>query len=461
MQRRQSNASLVANPILVGAVTVLVVAVAVFLSYNANNGLPFVPTYDIDIVVPDAAQVVAGNDVRIGGSRVGVVKKVEAEASPDGRGRPAARLSLALEEAARPLPVDTRATIRLRSNLGLKYVELRPGDERRMLSDGGTLGLRQSTGVTDFDDAISVFDEDTRSALRSVVRDMGEGVAGRGPSINRAVEELPETAADLGTVAATLRAGETNLQGFLRGAQSATAAIAPVSEPLGSLMAAGARTFEALDAERDALDATIRLAPSLERAGVTGFRSARLLAREATGLLRDARPAVRILTPTANRLTAGLRASGPVLGRARPLATDLEKVLGDLTTLSRRPSTTPSLERLTSVAGSTDHLLQVVTPFQTKCNYLGVWGRNVASTLSEGDRYGAWLRFIPIANTAEMLQSSRPAPDLHRLTDIDTGAGGECEAGNETFLPGQHIGGAPGVQPLETERTAPTREDVG
>ena len=38
-----ARASIVANPVLVGAVTTLVVIVAVFLAYNANNGLPFVP----------------------------------------------------------------------------------------------------------------------------------------------------------------------------------------------------------------------------------------------------------------------------------------------------------------------------------------------------------------------------------------------------------------------------------
>ena len=36
MSRRRPNASIVANPVLVGAVTTLVVLVAVFLAYNAN-----------------------------------------------------------------------------------------------------------------------------------------------------------------------------------------------------------------------------------------------------------------------------------------------------------------------------------------------------------------------------------------------------------------------------------------
>ena len=36
----------------------LVTIVAVFLSYNANSGLPFVPTYDLKANLPNAAQLV-------------------------------------------------------------------------------------------------------------------------------------------------------------------------------------------------------------------------------------------------------------------------------------------------------------------------------------------------------------------------------------------------------------------
>jgi hypothetical protein len=36
--------SLAASPTLVGAITTLIVIVAVFLAYNASHGLPFVPT---------------------------------------------------------------------------------------------------------------------------------------------------------------------------------------------------------------------------------------------------------------------------------------------------------------------------------------------------------------------------------------------------------------------------------
>ena len=87
---RRSNASIVANPVLVGAVTTLVIVVAVFLAYNANNGLPFVPTRQLDVLVSNGANLVKGNEVRSGGFRIGVVHRHAAgdAAQPQGR-RPA------------------------------------------------------------------------------------------------------------------------------------------------------------------------------------------------------------------------------------------------------------------------------------------------------------------------------------------------------------------------------------
>src|SRR6476619_688829 len=71
--------SLAASPTLVGAVTVLVVVVAVFLAYQANNGLPFVPTYHLSAQLRDAAGMVPGNDVRIGGQRGGDIPSITPE----------------------------------------------------------------------------------------------------------------------------------------------------------------------------------------------------------------------------------------------------------------------------------------------------------------------------------------------------------------------------------------------
>src|SRR5271157_5113271 len=72
MNRRRGG-SLAGSPLLIGAVTTLIVVVAVYLSYNANNGLPFVPTYNIKVELPQASGLQDGNQVRLGGTRVGTV----------------------------------------------------------------------------------------------------------------------------------------------------------------------------------------------------------------------------------------------------------------------------------------------------------------------------------------------------------------------------------------------------
>jgi virulence factor Mce-like protein len=452
MSRRPSH-SLFANPVLVGAVTVLVVFVAVFLSYNANSGLPFVPTYEIEALVPDAAELVPGNDVRIGGSRVGVVKDITA--IPGDR-TPTARLELALGEDVKPLKSDTRVVIRQRSNLGLKYVELVPGARGADIAAGGTIQLKQAAGVVDLDDALSAFDRPTRAAVEGVTREVGAGLAGRGPDLNDAFANLEPTLASLQVVARTLRLPQTDLTGFLRGTESAAAAVAPVAGTLGDLFAAGATTFAALNAERAALSQTLADAPETERAAADGLRRTRPLLTEAAAFLDDAAPGARALPAAARTLDRALAASGPVLQRARPVATNLQSTLIELRRLSGRPSLPASLRRLTNAMGPLQSALTTITPFQTKCNYLGLWGKNVPSVISEGDALGTWFRFIPIvAPTDEMLMNPKPGAGLHADDNADTGYGGECEVGNEKFQPGQQLGSAPGAQPLQTQDTAP------
>ena len=74
---RRRGAGLAASPTMVGALTVMVVILAVFLAYNANNGLPFVPAYRVTAQVPNADTLVPGNEVRVGGVRVGLVESIE------------------------------------------------------------------------------------------------------------------------------------------------------------------------------------------------------------------------------------------------------------------------------------------------------------------------------------------------------------------------------------------------
>ena len=112
MRRRGAIAGITASPTMVGALTVMVVILAVFLAYNANNGLPFVPSYRISVEVPDADLLVPSNEVRIGGVRVGVVETIEPQQDEDGN--VSARLDLKLDKDVDPLPKNSTFVVRAR-----------------------------------------------------------------------------------------------------------------------------------------------------------------------------------------------------------------------------------------------------------------------------------------------------------------------------------------------------------
>src|ERR1700722_1956940 len=157
---RRRNTSLAGSPLLIGAITTLIVVVAVYLSYNANNGLPFVPTYNIKVVLPEGSGLQPSNQVRIGGTRVGIIGSLTPHQNPQ-TGVVTAIANLKLEKKVEPLPADTRAIVLSVSAIGLKYLELEKGTSSRTLKAGQTIPVNQTTEPVNIDELFNMFDQKT------------------------------------------------------------------------------------------------------------------------------------------------------------------------------------------------------------------------------------------------------------------------------------------------------------
>jgi phospholipid/cholesterol/gamma-HCH transport system substrate-binding protein len=448
--------SLAGSPVLVGAATILCSVVAVFLSYNANNGLPFVPTYDLTIQVPDAAGLVRGNEVRIGGKRVGVIEKISAVPGADGSDDPVSELDVALIKTLEPLPADSQVTVRPRSPLGLKYLELKPGVSDEGIEANTTLPLRAAQPIVELDQVMNTFDASTRQAAREVLDGLGPAFAGRGADVNELLAEAPSLLRDVRSVAGNVSAPGTQLGRLVSGADRLTGELASVAPEGGSALERADTTAGALDAAGSALGDSIAETPPTEAAAMSAFEVARPLLTDAAALARDIRPGVRLLPRAATELDRALDEGVPVLRRAVALATRLEDTLRAVAELSEDPATVDTLTRLLRVLQSAKPTLEFLAPAQLQCNYLGLWTRNVPNTISEGDDSGTWFRTVTLADKVnEALSSAEPAPDLHVNPYAHAGDNGECEAGNEPWLPGQRIGNVPGDQGAVTEATRP------
>jgi virulence factor Mce-like protein len=452
MTRRQSS-SLAGSPILIGAVTTLVCVVAIFLSYNANSGLPFVPSYRMSVQVQDASGLVEGNEVRIGGKRIGSVDRIEGKVGPE---RAFARLELKLDKPVEPLLDDTVVTVRPRSPLGLKYLEVKPGKRGRPIQEGGELALARSVPTVELDEVFDAFDESTRKALQQTVNGLGTGLAGRGAGFNESVALAPELAGNAERVFRNVGDPATRLRRAVRALQRVTDELDPVAPRFAAMFDNANTTLDALAGVRTQLGEVLSELPPTEAAGIDALRVTRPLLADARLLVRELRPGLRVLPEAARRLHSALDRGIPVLRRAGDLADRLEQALAAVDDLASDPLTRDALARLRTALDTGLPSLQYVVPMQSACNYLGLWLRNAGSTISEGDIGGTWVRTLVLVKAEEMLQSAAPTADLHHNAFPNAagpGTGGECEAGNEPFEPGQRIGNPPGVQATTTENT--------
>jgi virulence factor Mce-like protein len=471
---RRGSASIAANPVLIGAATTLVVIVAVFLAYNANSGLPFVPTYELKTRVPNAANLVKGNDVRIGGTRVGAVTDITPVTAKDGS--VTAELTLKLESTVKPLPVDSTVLIRPRSALGLKYVEITKGTSSKGFQDGATVPLRNARPqAVELDEVLSMFDAKTRAASQSNLTEFGNAFAGRGPDLNRAIEELNPLLNNLVPVMRNLSDPRTRAARVVRALGRTASIVAPAAETQAALFGNLDRTFRALaNVARPFLQDSISGGPPVLDEAIKDFPQQRPFLDNSAALFRELQPGVRALSTAAPDLADALEIGTPTLKRSVAFNKSLEPAFEALERFASDPLVTLGVQDLNSTVTILAPTIAHLTPVQTVCNYATLWFRNVSSLLSVGDKNGTSQRFIIIATPQgpnnEGGPSSAPANGgvpgakdnyLHSNPYPNTASPGqpkECEAGNEPFLVGkQVIGNVPGTQSATTEKTKQQR----
>ncbi len=480
MNRRRNN-SLASNPLLIGAVTTLIVVVAVFLSYNANNGLPFVPTYNIKVELPEGAGLQPSNQVRIAGTRVGVVSGLSIRQNKR-TGRVSAIADLKLEKGIEPLPADTKATVLSVSAIGLKYLELEKGSSSQTIKAGHTIPVSQTTEPVNIDELFNMFDRKTRTAIKVNTNNFGDGLAGRGLGLNNTIAELRPLVTKAVPVLHNLALPKTGLAQLFEGLDRAASQTAAVANANAEGWSDADTFFTAWASVSKSLEATIEGGPaSLEQATYSLPHEAPFLEKAATFM--------HLLRPSAN----ALRAEAPHLGHAiaegavnLAAATKLNARLAETSeafaAFAQNPLVTLGLEDFTQTLQIANPLLAGFAPIQAQCNYVNLAFRNLASLQAENIGVGTVARvglvLSPTGPNDEGFPSSAPANGgstekqaisnipiennyLHANPYPNVAAPGQpsvCEAGNETFVPKQTtIGNLPATD-VSTRRELTSRE---
>jgi virulence factor Mce-like protein len=395
MTRGRGTASVVASPVLVGAVTTLIVIVSVFLAYNANKGLPFVPTYDLSARVPNGSNLVPGNEVRVGGFRVGVVDTIKPGTQEiSGRPVPIAVINMKLDKTVEPLARDTTLIIRSRSALGLKYVELTPGKSKQDFKAGATIPLAQSKLPVEFDDFLNTFDDPTRAASRVALSGYGDALAGRGSDLNAAIQGFNPFFHFLRPVMNNLSDPRTNLKDFLKNIGAVSAQVAPVASVQAGLFKKMADTFAAISSCPSCLQDTIAKNPPTLDVAIRSFRVQRPFLVDFTDLSRRLIPAANALPGALPKINSALAAGIKVLPQTVTLNNNTQEVFRALDDLVQEPSTGLALNDLRDTLGVLKPLINYVAPFQTVCNYVTYFSTGLGQHQSEGVSNGTAERVM-------------------------------------------------------------------
>ncbi|MDX6698526.1 MAG: phospholipid/cholesterol/gamma-HCH transport system substrate-binding protein [Solirubrobacteraceae bacterium] len=389
---RRGSGAILANPVLVGAVTTLVTVVAVFLAYNANNGLPFVPTREVNADVASGSNLVVGNEVREGGFRIGVVEEIQPVTLRDGV--TVSRLRLKLDRKVGAIPSDTRVVVRSRSALGLKYVELARGRSRTHLRDGDTIPVSQTSVPVQFDDIFKMFDDPTRRASQENLTTFGDAFTGRGVDLNQTIQELPTTFRYLAPVAANLADPRTDIGRFFRELGDAARIVAPVASVNARLFTDMATTFEALSRDPAALEATIAKSPSTLDESIRSLHVQRPFLHDVAEFSKDLRATTHELRGALPALNPALEEGAPVLRRGVALNRRAGEVLAAARDLLRAPETDQALRGLTRTIGILNPLVRFLGPYQTVCNGWNYFWYTLGEHFSEADPTGTAQRAL-------------------------------------------------------------------
>jgi phospholipid/cholesterol/gamma-HCH transport system substrate-binding protein len=370
MSGRRGQKSIAASPVLIGATTVLIAIVAVFIAYNANSGLPFVPIYNLKAELPSGGKLVKGNEVRVGGFRVGVVKDITPEVrTVNGERRVVAVAELGLDKKIEPLARDTKLRVRPRSALGLKYIEIQPGTSKETYASGDTIPVKQASEPLEFEDLFSTFDPKTRPHIQNATAGFGDAFAGRGQSINRSIEALNPLFRALTPVMTNLADPDTELDQFFLQIGRASAQAAPVARTQALLFTDMADTFAAISANSRALQNTIEKAAPTMDTSIASFRVQQLFYVDFTDLSHRLRPAAAELPRSLPAINSAFKVGTPVLPRTVELNENLEKALGEAKDLFEKPNTLLALKDLDTALTVSRPAIQFIAPYQTVCNY--------------------------------------------------------------------------------------------
>jgi phospholipid/cholesterol/gamma-HCH transport system substrate-binding protein len=392
---------------VIGAL-IAVVAVLAYLVLSNGGGEQY------RLVFQNAGQLVRGDDVQIGGRRVGNVDDILL--TDDNQ----AEVRVTVEEPFAPLHEGTTATIRLTSLSGVanRYIALVPGPNNgRELPPGSTLGVEQTTSVVDLDQLFNTLDEKTRKGLQDVFQGSAAQYAGRGEQVNESARWFNPFLSTTDQLVNELTRDQAMLEQAIVAGASVMGAVAERDDELTSLVANLNGMMGAIAAENESLSEGLGALPGTLREGSSLFVDLRstfdaldplvdasgVAARDLPRFFRELRPVVDAATPTFRDFSTLVRQPGA--------DNDLTEIMRSLPALQRIGS--PTFRRAIRAMRRGQPVIDFLRPYSPD---LVGWFRDFGQAAANYDANGHYARTMPMFGIFELQDNGDGTSELNPLS---------------------------------------------
>jgi phospholipid/cholesterol/gamma-HCH transport system substrate-binding protein len=233
------------NPVAVGAVSLAVLAALVLGAFQLD-ALAALTATSYRAAFRDASGLVAGNEVRVAGVRVGKVTGVGLARGPAGA---YVRVTFRLEDDGVRLGATTGATIRIKTVLGQKYLALAPAGPGR-LAEGAEIPLERTAAPFDVIQAVSglagTLDDIDSTQLATAFTTLAQAFADTPASVQASLDGLSR-------LSKTVSDRDAELRALLARAHRVTGVLAARDEEFRKLVADGSTLLAEVSRRRDAI----------------------------------------------------------------------------------------------------------------------------------------------------------------------------------------------------------------
>jgi phospholipid/cholesterol/gamma-HCH transport system substrate-binding protein len=343
------------------------------------------PSYHLQIIFPDASNIVEGTSVLVNGAGAG---SVEGMSVKDGK----ADVVVGIKPYFSPLHDGTTASIVYRALLGERMIDLHPGPRTAPpLASGSVIQGSDRVGLDQVLDALTPA---VRQRLVQLVPQVQAVIGGRTGEVQATLASAGPAVKALGTVLSGIGADSVTLQQLVttldQVVHQADAQRAAVRQTVAGLTTA----MQSLAGEESQLQGSVQQLPAVVQKATATFAALPPTSNDVVPLLQQLDPALDELPQVSSELRPVLDALEPVSAELPPVVESLGSVL-DVTPslLSNANAVIPGVSQ---ALGELEPAIEFLRPYTPELvGWLENWGSACANYDSNGNYCRIWVTVGP------------------------------------------------------------------